>query len=118
TRPTGGISRLRDILTDAEVAALRLRCVDGDNDLELRCLRAGYISALGQITDDEDMMTAAAALACPALASSARATDQRARLHLLHRAFDRVADVAGGVVREDLARLREAEAPSVTACHR
>jgi len=52
-----------DALDDAEVAALRLRCVDGDHDFELRCLRAGYIAALGQITGDEDMTSAAAALA-------------------------------------------------------
>ncbi|VEG55648.1 Uncharacterised protein [Mycolicibacterium aurum] len=57
------VNRLRDILTEAEVDTLRLRCADGDNDFELRCLRAGYISALGQITGDEDMTSAAAALA-------------------------------------------------------
>jgi hypothetical protein len=57
------VNRLHDALDDAEVAALRLRCVDGDHDFELRCLRAGYIAALGQITGDEDMTSAAAALA-------------------------------------------------------
>ena len=57
------INGLRDVLTDAEVETLRLRCVDGDHDFELRCLRAGLISALGQITSDDDMMTTAATLA-------------------------------------------------------
>jgi hypothetical protein len=57
------INRLRATLTDEEVADLRLRCVDGDHDFELRCLRAGYVAALGQITADDDMASAATALA-------------------------------------------------------
>lgn len=57
------VNRLRDVLTDAELADLRLRCVDGDHDFELRCLRAGYIAVLGQITGDGDMTSAAATLA-------------------------------------------------------
>ncbi|MGA5465584.1 hypothetical protein [Mycobacterium sp. NPDC050041] len=57
------VNRLRDHLTGDEVAALRLRCVDGDQDFELRCLRAGYMSALGRITGDELMTSAAATLA-------------------------------------------------------
>lgn len=57
------VNRLRDILTDAQVADLRLRCVDGDHDFELRCLRAGYIAALGRITDDGELTSTAATLA-------------------------------------------------------
>ncbi|MDP7738988.1 hypothetical protein [Mycobacterium paragordonae] len=57
------INRLRDQLTDAQRADLRLRCADGDNDFELRLLRAGYVAALGQVTGDDDMMAAATALA-------------------------------------------------------
>jgi hypothetical protein len=52
-------NRLRDHLTDAEVAELRLRCADGDHDAELRMLRAAYIMALGQVTGEGDMHSAA-----------------------------------------------------------
>lgn len=57
------INRLRDHLTDAEVAALRLRCAGGDNDTELRMHRAAAMMALAQITDDDDMRSAAIELA-------------------------------------------------------
>lgn len=57
------INGIRDVLTDAEVATLRLRCVDGDPDFELRCLRAGLVSTLGQLTGDDEMMSTAATLA-------------------------------------------------------
>ncbi|WP_185935043.1 hypothetical protein [Mycolicibacterium hodleri] len=57
------INRLRDTLTDTERANLRLSCVDGDLDFELRCLRAGYVTALGQIIESEDMVEAGSGLA-------------------------------------------------------
>ncbi|MDA4110184.1 hypothetical protein [Mycolicibacterium holsaticum] len=57
------INRLRDHLTDAEVAALRLRCAGGDNDTELRMQRAAAMMALGQITGDDEMRSTATELA-------------------------------------------------------
>jgi hypothetical protein len=57
------VNRLHDRLTDAQRDDLRLRCVDGDHDFELRCLRSGYVAALGQITGDGDMTSEATALA-------------------------------------------------------
>ena len=57
------VNRLRDHLTDDEVAELRVRCVDGDHDAELRMQRAAAMMALGQLTDDDDMCSTATELA-------------------------------------------------------
>jgi hypothetical protein len=57
------INRLRDQLTEAELAALRLRCAGGDNDTELRMQRAAAMMALGQITGDDEMQSTATELA-------------------------------------------------------
>lgn len=53
------INRLRDLLTDHQREDLRVRCTGGDDDFELRCLRAGYVLAIAQITDADDMASAA-----------------------------------------------------------
>lgn len=53
------ISRIGGLLTDAERDDLRLRCVDGDGDFELRCARAGIMTALGHLTADDRMHSAA-----------------------------------------------------------
>lgn len=57
------INRLRDHLTDNEVADLRVRCADGDHDADLRACRAAAMMALGQMTDDDDMQSTATELA-------------------------------------------------------
>lgn len=57
------INRIRDTITDAEIDDLRLRCVDGDHDAELRYLRAGFMFTIGQISDDAAMTSAAVEMA-------------------------------------------------------
>ena len=57
------ITRLAALLTDAERGDLRLRCVDGDRDFELRCLRSGLMRNLGALRGDDAMLTEAATAA-------------------------------------------------------
>jgi hypothetical protein len=57
------VTRVADALPDTAREQLAQRLVDGDTDFWLRCYRAGLMCAIGQVTDDDDMLSAATDLA-------------------------------------------------------